>query len=306
MYHPKPVSEIVGTAIDVDDPNCFDSFDDGKTDRHTYLGMFAKCMKKVFPNCQFAIKRALPSSPGLWVYHPNKSLCMGWIGYGNFKIKGSGDDTFVVHSRKIENNKYTSYSDQFYMVQNKRLNTAVRNARRYLRDYTPEELAKEYKMLCHKYWGGTDNNFKADFSKTRNEIVRDSYQHGDLLMRELLHLSANGHEWLSADFAGGVNQLAKIDAEKRAAEALRDKRMYLVATEIPFRGGGGVEYRVCPVEDITATGGDTEHTNHELFTEQTIDQELAGKLAVLEMCGIDQWVDGVGYKPVDNVYYVCR
>jgi hypothetical protein len=304
MYHPKPVSEIVSEVIDVDDPNCFDSFDDEKTNRHTYLGMFARQIKKIFPHCQIAKPpRCAKSRPSVWVYHPNKSLCMGWIGYGNFKVNGSGQDTFVIHSRNIENNKYTLHNDQFYMVQNKQLDTAVRNARRYLRDYTPEELAKEYKTLAANHWGSTNREFAYSITTTRNEITKE--RHGDLLMRELLHLAASGHTWLSADFANNVNELAKIDAEKREAEASRDKRMYLVTTEIPFRGGG-VEYRVCPVEDITATGGGTEHTNHELFTDQTIDRELVGKLAVLEMCEIDQWVDGVGYKPVDNVYYVCR
>ena len=43
------------------------------------------------------------------------------------------------------------------------------------------------------------------------------------------------------------------------------------------------------------------------FSEDTIQAEysdVAGKLAVLQMCEVGQWVDGVGYKSTPTVYYV--
>mgnify|MGYP003131483717 CR=1 FL=1 len=301
MYKPQPVSEIVSEVIDADDPNCFSSFNDRKTTRHVRIREFAEKIKKVFPSCQFA-KRG-NHRPSIWVYHPNKSLCMGWIGYGNFKVNGSGEDTFVVCSRRIENGKYSSYSEQFYMVQNKQLDTAVRNARRYLRDYTPEEITSYYRNNCYNHWSTTEKGFNHDAQKARNAVVKDYYDDGDLLMRELVHLANSGHQWLNSRFTNFMDEFVKIDTDKKEAEALRDKRLYLVTTEVPIRGGG-VQYRVCSIEDIT--NHPKTYPQHELFTDQTIDKELVGKLAVLEMCEIDQWVDGVGYKPVDNVYYVCR
>ena len=44
------------------------------------LTAFSDEVQKAFPMCKFATA----GRGKLWVYHPNKPLCMGWIGYDDF------------------------------------------------------------------------------------------------------------------------------------------------------------------------------------------------------------------------------
>ena len=88
----------------------------------------------------------------VWVHMPKDPFCLGWIGYGDFQTTVSADkESYVVYSKNISNWKYGDYNDQYHMAMSVNLNTAVRNAKKYLRPLSTSDMAieKYNEMLTH-------------------------------------------------------------------------------------------------------------------------------------------------------------
>ena len=70
----------------------------------------------------------------VYVHMPNDPYVMGYIGYGDFLTTAKAmQSSYVISSRHIANYKYADYNDQHYMAMSINLDTAVRNAKKYLR-----------------------------------------------------------------------------------------------------------------------------------------------------------------------------
>jgi len=100
--------------------------------------LFAKDLKDELRWVHFRQDRK--NADKLWVCDDNP-FPLGFIGYGNYTDAGKGTK-YVVGSRVIENNKYASYSNQHWMLMSKNIDTALRNAKRYLRGWVAGEIAE--------------------------------------------------------------------------------------------------------------------------------------------------------------------
>ena len=70
----------------------------------------------------------------------------------------------------------------------------------------------------------------------------------------------------------------------------------------------GVRYELASTEDISVYRGDIEWVPIASVGEDALSQEypdIVGKLAMLQMCNVDQWVDGVGCRVTSTVHYVA-
>ena len=241
-----------------------------EADTHSYLRMFMGKVREVYPKCQFSFGNS-PNDNGamsVHVYHDWKPISMGRIGYGNYRDTG-GEDTFMVASNRISNGKYSSGSPQYNMKMTKNMDVAVRNAKSFLRDLSNVELASSNSVLCRRSWGDTESTSRGNIREKFERSVRNS----DVLIRELQHLVTTGHEFLDM-----------VSVEQRPS---------------------GTCFELAHTEDISEFGA----VWHPLgtFSEDTMQAEysdVAGKLAVLQMCEVGQWVDGVGYKSTPTVHYV--
>ena len=270
------------------------------------LTAFSDEVQKAFPMCKFATA----GRGKLWVYHPNNPLCMGWIGYDDFRrgeyLSSDKKMFFGVWSRTIQNNKYASYNDESHMVMSINLEVAVRNAKKYLRDYKVEEIAEINEHSCRNNWGETDNEVSKKIGQKREKIINfDPSRQNDLLCIELETLVATGYKFIHPEFAENVSEFLAAQEEKKEALSGRTKKIAMITVEKTLRGN--ILYNMATTDDISSWG--IQWTPAGTFTPSgntALPTKIAGQLSVLSMCEQGQWVDNVGYKASESCFYVVR
>ena len=278
-----------------------------------HLRMFMGKVREVYPRCQFSygsvgVPRSQLTSPSFWttvyVYHDWKPLTMGQIGYGNFRNEG-GEETFMVHSPQISNGKYATYSDQYHMKMTKNWEVAVANTKKFLRDVSTKELAQHFEQNVRNQWSKTSSSLEADVRRAYDDMF-DFHKNKDTVIRELENLVNTGwdHDWIDPQFSEKVNNLLHLNDEKMEAARERSSKIVMVSAE---NRPSGVCYELASTEDISVYRYDIEWKDKGRFTEETLQAkypDIVGKLAMLQMCEVDQWVDGVGCKTTPTVHYV--
>jgi hypothetical protein len=270
-----------------------------EAEAHSYLRMFMGKVREVYPKCQFSFGN-MNHTNIVHVYHDWKPMSMGKIGYGNFRDTG-GENNFVVASNRISNGKYQSGSTQYNMKMTKNMDIAVRNAKSFLRDLSSVELANSNGSACRRLWGDTESTSRGNIREKFEQSLSFS-KNSDVVIRELQHLVTTGHDFLDAEFSNSVTEL--LHAHKDHAEVKSSMSLKVVMVSVEQRLSG-VCFELAYTEDISEFGA----VWHPLgtFSEDTMQAEysdVAGKLAVLQMCEVGQWVDGVGYKSTPTVHYV--
>ena len=267
---------------------------------HSYLRMFMVRVRRVFPKCQFAIATR-SSGNVVHVYHDWKPLTMGKIGWGNFRNEG-GEDNFMVASPTIRNEKYASYSDQHSMKLTKKLDVAERNVKSFLRDVSPVDLAEHYGPLTRRSWNATKSEL-GDKIRTNFNQMLDLHRHGDTILREFQNLTNTDYKFLDPEFEARVKEVIALHEQNVEAMKSRCSEMMMVSVE---QKGDSAKFTLLHTSDIS------NHLNEwsplGSFTEDTLQAnhpDVLGKLAMLQMCEVGQWVDGVGWKPTPTVYYVA-
>ena len=264
------------------------------------LALFVDAVQKAFPLCKFSrhYRRGR-----LFVYHPNKPLCMGWIGYDDFR-SGEHEDThrtYGVCSRRIENMKYGSHNEQRNMAMSIDLEVATRNAKKFLRDFSVVEVANIGGNACRNKWGTTNTELTQKIRQAREEITEVSH-HNDLLHMELEALVAGDHKFINLEFNEKVSEFLAAHEERKEALSGRTKRMLMVSVEQTLYGSS--LYCMALTEDISDWNPDW--VAQETCTEETLPSEIAGQLSVLNMCEVGQYVDDVGYKASESCFYVVQ
>lgn len=322
-----PVMPRYNNAVPVDSYGTKSS----ESEQGRNLMYFALEVQKVFTACSFGIYedregRSLRVNTGatgyrdlsVHVYHKHKPLSMGEIGvrvYDGRAAEPTGHgssyykraDTFFVCSRKVSNAKYSEYSEGYNTVHTKNIDNAVRNARKYLVEASPVELATISGSRVRTHWESSGSSLKREVSQARDAVVRQ--QMGaiggldDILYAELQVIVNSGHTFINPDFGGSVDKFLSKAAERAELERERSSRVSMVSVEVSPQTGNPF-FVVAHTEDISAW--ETHWEPKGTFAEDTLDPDITGKLAVLQMCDADQWVDGVGVKESTTVFYVVH
>ena len=249
-------------------------------------------MKKL-PTCKFA--RHLNSGRKVYVYLPSDLYAMGWVGCNDYRIEGSGTNTLGVYSHTITNDKYSSYNDQHYMLMSTNPKRAIKNALSHLRPYTPRELNNCFAYpVVRKVREVNDENRE---KVTKAEVAITKHPQ---LQAELRAMVASGYQFVDADFSSKVTAfLNEFDEYALSTPAVH---MYFVRAYVL---NDQQLFDVTFLENAHNTW-DYKVSNEpaERYTSDTLPEHLTGKLSVLMMCELDEYVDGVGIRMSDGVFYV--
>ena len=264
------------------------------------LKMFAARVRKLFPRAKFSIY-VRHGYNNLLVYHPNKPLCMGWIGFGDYTNSDTASGyKYVVFSENIANYQYASHSWQRHLMSSGNLNQAVKNVSRHLRDYSVENVAKSLSREARSEWHKEENDSKNEISSAFNALRYD-----DDLRDELIRLHAAGHMFITEKLQRKVDELAAAHDTERDASKYRLNRVSMVCVTSTLRGEQVFE--VCTVPNIL---GFDSHGNkfiaEQTYTENELPEDLRDKLGVLNITEEKQFVPGVGYKLTDGILFVAR
>jgi len=275
--------------------------DIGTANFHSCLRMFAIRVKRIYPKCSFGYvrHRGGHDETTIHVYHKDSPYAAGVIGYGNFKRNQEGDNTFTVFSRKIDNAKYT-YGEQEKMRSSKNVKVAERHVRTYLRNWGVLEVAEHHQHALRQHWRNTVEGLGGKIRDQFDTLTKDKH----VLITELRALRAAGHTYINAEFGGTVDALLDVHDDRSEKERERSTDMTSVIVRAGPKGGDNF-YHTVRCNDVSNSNAEWVGT-HAPYDDNTLPDDIAGKLAVLSMCKPEQWVDNVGYKVDDKIFFVVN
>jgi hypothetical protein len=291
----KLVSEIEARCLEVTPEikevqklRVFNDDEDNNRWDEFLLGLMEK-----LPTCKFA--RDANNHKKVYVYLPSDLYAMGWVGCNDYRIEGSGTNTLGVYSHTITNDKYSSHNDQHHMLMSTNPKRAIKNALSHLRPYTPRELNHCFAYPVVRKVRDTNYENQEKVEDAQNAVTKHKQ-----LQAELRAVVASGYQFVDADFGSKVTAfLSEVDeyALQTSEVHMFFVRAYMLNDQQMFD--------VTFLENAHNTWDYKVSTEPaERYTSDTLPEHLSGKLSVLMMCELDEYVDGVGIRMNDGVFYV--
>lgn len=238
----------------------------------------------------------------LWVYYPDEPYPMGYIGYGDFRTEVSGDDQYIVGSRTIYNDKYGSYQDQHNMKMTVNIETAIRNARRFLRNFSPQEMAKAKLRAVSSQSQDSLDNISREYRNKMRQLFDHESSGSNKMLTELRNLVDTGHEFVDAAFGSDLHAMFELSDNQKA---LKDKPIHMYFVRV-FEKFGKQTFDVGTIDNVQSISWRAEINNEFKRYTDDLPQEIMGKLSVLTMVENDSYVDDVGYRASEGMFYVVR
>jgi hypothetical protein len=229
------------------------------------------------------------------VYRDGDTHALGEIGYKNTKSKGNGEPTYYVQSRRIENHKYKEGSWQHHIVATKVLKTAVTAASTYLVPFTCAEAVDATREVARQIINEQVNKFNAlarsAFKGFTGEAGYSSNMDGEL-MREL-----RTHTFISPKLnEAAAAYYAAYDAWQDAIGATKGGVYYVGVTD-------NYGQQVADTARVDMNYGSQTECFDRMPAESVADW-VKGRVAVLSMTPPLHYVQGVGLRLDDRIFYV--
>ena len=237
------------------------------------------------------------------VFMEGHPYTMGWIGFFDHRDSPKErTDHYVVYSHNITNGKY-SYSQQQYMAASVNMSTAVKNAKTYLRNYTPTQLA--YEEYPSVQVGHSDIGYTQSRRATDAKIsIRDHAY----FLHEMQNLVAIGHEFVNPEFASHVHEYVTAEQEDRQ---VRKNAAVFVRH---YERLGKDAFDVVRVPSVNEGRYKVKDMNTTTYTSDDLPKHIMDGIAVLQILPPENkdrrrgtrgtYVEGVGHKVGDNMYFV--
>jgi hypothetical protein len=261
-----------------------------------------RALKAKCPNWEFGVTNQLDSAwvsretmdffHEVWVYRPGDVYAMGVIG-----VTPDNDATYRVFSKSISNDKYRSHNVMHRAKQTQNLNKAVSLALKHLIPYNPIEVVEESKRDFAQKYASEIRDADRGVSGTRENL---RYGEFDELLDDVVRAYREGLY---------VPQKAKIKEEidkylaAQEAQKQQEGRM-LSAYAVTLTERGGKTYANF-IRYIRMESKGTPREIVELPVED-LPEDIAGKIAVLNMVDNNHYVDGVGMRITPQVYWLAR
>ena len=242
-----------------------------------------------------------------WVYRESDSFPMGYIAYKDIRENHSNTDDpkYLVYSPNIHNGKY-SYGDRMHSAQATTMEKGAKNAVTYLRALTVPQVVEITKDTCKRKAATQTDNLRNDVRKKVGSVLEDlfstyKYDKPNALQVELKHMIESGHEFLNKELGQQLKEIfTGFDEFKEARENNSDSFLFVEA----YQSFGQNKFRCAPV-DLRGYGDEV--VKRELQTirgEEDLPEDIKGKLAVLGMVDVEHYVDCVGYRAAENIFYL--
>ena len=260
----------------------------------TEVQNYAKELLSYSPGLKFAPKK----DNELWVYLEDNPYVLGFIGYDCYQQHVSGVNKYMVASRNIVNEKYASYNKQRNMHTSSNLKTILGKARKAMRPIPHAEIAKmERRDIQAK--------FKGDVARKEYAVdeVLTSVKKSTALLQELRHMLNSEYEFKSL-WPKEMAQLYFDKLKLRDEAKAKTLHTYFVRAYDKY-GDGELHFNIVGVNDLQTHMPTVEP---EVFycTEQDVPEDILGKVSVLNITEVDEYVEDVGYNTGDGMFYVVK
>ena len=255
------------------------------------------------------IEVAPRSTDSMWVYRPQDTYAMGYIGYCQVHETGDQEQRYAVFSPNIQNGKY-NYGEKQHMTSALHRTKGVANAAKHLRPLTTKQVLEF-----------TQGDFASALydakSTARNQVARatqqidcklfplERFRKADTtpLQDELQRILNSDYVFvdkeLEAQLYAGFAAVAEHEENKKLHEA---NHTFIEVIEAhgrnTFRGYAEVDN-----DRSLSRLADTKE-NLFYFTQEELPDRLMGSMSVLSMVEPGVYVSGVGYRAASNMFYV--
>ena len=129
------------------------------------------------------------------VYMDGHAYTMMRVGYGDYSVRTSDGSKYMVYARSIRNEKYNPDRDQYFMAVSDNVERAVKNAKKYMRPYSPNEVAELSFSTAKNKFAAQKQTVTSEVNYAKHEVVDEGQ-----IRTELFHLLNSGYEFLSPVF----------------------------------------------------------------------------------------------------------
>jgi hypothetical protein len=237
-----------------------------------------------------------------FVYMDDFPFDMGRISWCDNAVGQSGENTYAVYSRKIQNAKYATHRDQHFMIMSKDIGKAVKNATKYLIPYTTRELAQAFYEPLHEKVSKVFEEVKGKMHNGARDIVNNRMA----ILQEVAFLKKQGVEFTTPEFRGLADNVEQLIADYNE----QDKRQ-ISALFVRFKQVGDDTYvDVQEVMNVREIRWDVKmNTTGSLSTTYPLNelpQDIAEQVSVLSILENDSYVSNVGMKIDETTFWVER
>jgi hypothetical protein len=272
---------------------------------------FTAAIKKAFRGCEFHVVTGIMNFKS-FVYMPGDTYCMGYVSVGKEYTAERGERlVYTVTAHTVTNNRHADLVLQ-QTCKTSNPKKAVANAKKYLRRVTHEELTKITSNEYHEAMtlqrdmveGKLNDATDALLGIRRQRGFREDLADSPLLGEMFYQMDAGTMTFLSPDVEVKLKEVHRLCKEVKAIEASRvtDKVVCVQIHEVKVMGEETHEFSTAVV-GVNRWSTD-QVTDYCRYTEETLPEDIAGKIAVLTVCGMNAAVIGVGYRYDENIFYV--
>jgi|TARA_R110000744_G_scaffold299402_2_gene408801 hypothetical protein len=257
----------------------------------TELECFADAISKAIRGVKFGVVDGKEHRE-VHVYTEGQPFTMGYIGYGDWRDNGFEHiDHYNVVSPNITNEKY-SYGDPRHRKMSTKLDVALKTAKRFFRNLTPEQMAKNEVIGIRQSAHRVRNKLKEDKDIRYSKILR-----GNAVLPEFRHMINQGYEFVDQRFGEEVQ--AYITSIDEYAEA-KAKGLNVAFIRV-FEKFGEQTFQVVNIGSLEDR---PKYSDAIEYTSATLPEDLMGKLSALNMLQKDEYVEDVGFNSGDGLFYV--
>jgi hypothetical protein len=272
------------------------------------LHEFCTELRKKFPKVKFhanadynKINRTTLMVSDVLVYTDDCDYVLGRIGYGkDYAMSGADEPVFMVESRKIQNEKYAEYRDQYFRVFTKDISKALKNAQRYLLPYSSAELLTTtygtFKTALETRRYTANRAFDQAIGRVSPSVI---------LGAEIDALFSKGVEFTTSEFQLHVQEI--VDKYRRRQQVFsKDNRTYFITLRVLGDN---------QVAEI-ATCKDPKGSNpklHDFYEEpnktvrvDSLPEDITAKIATLMLVDVGEHIEGVGLRASTRSFWIER
>lgn len=284
---------------------------------------FMMKLKATMRNIDFMLPKGLSADPSfpcviaVVVYRPGDLYALGEIGFyslnslaecwGHYRRTlsdpynpNNSGDVYVVSSPFIKNTRYREDSVGAVCKTSVNLDSAVSNAKKFLRQYSPIDLGYVSQRAIRGAYRAAWEKASSNLRNIESDIKWDNAVRSRVM--RAIHSIATEHTTkimdsdvirLAMDFVAAEDICIKLDKQQITATFVTMSRISGLIT-VPF-------FTVNQDRPMRATDTPTVYK-----TLEVVPEDLLGAIATLDMLANGEFLEGVGVKVTENAYWVHR
>lgn len=271
------------------------------------LSMLCDEVRRMARGVKFAVERNGKSQwrdgmqviSEIWAYFPEDQYAFMRLGFADYSVQSGTTSKFAVYSRNIKNEKFNDQREQYHMAMADTLDRAVKNAKKYMRRYGVHEVAQMSLDTFQTKLNGAVWATSAEYNNAYAAVT----QHGSF-HNEMRSLVMSGYQFNDPAFGAAVKDMLKKLDEQMAKQYEQHHGYYVQVREYM----GEQVFDVITVLDVKKTTRSMVGSHHTYKADEldTVDENLASRLAALSMLEDGAFVEGLGHKVSATSYWVLR